>query len=149
MVVNLPCLKGSCPNFLRPTCPYTECQLSFQTGSCPTERTTAGYSSCLYLILLTTSFHRVLLFSGRFALFPLVGSGADAALFALHLCRVPFQAPARSQNHLQPGRGLELICRLATLLMLLMLPSFPGALCPSASFSDHMPFPSSELRKSP
>ena len=47
MVVNLPCLKGSCPNFLRPTCPYTECLLSFQTGSCPTEETTASYSSCL------------------------------------------------------------------------------------------------------
>lgn len=47
MVVNLPCLWGSCPNFLRPTCPYTECQLSFLTGSCPTETTPAGYSSCL------------------------------------------------------------------------------------------------------
>ena len=49
MMVNLPCLKGSCPNFLRPTCSYTECPLSFQTGSCPTEGTTAGYSSCLYI----------------------------------------------------------------------------------------------------
>ena len=55
MMVNLPCLKGSCPNFLRPTCSYTECQLSFRTGSCPTERTTASYSSCFYLILLTDS----------------------------------------------------------------------------------------------
>lgn len=49
MMVNLPCLMGSCPNFLRSTCSYTECPLSFLTGSCPTERTTAGYSSCLYL----------------------------------------------------------------------------------------------------
>ena len=49
MMVNLPCLKGSDPNFLRPTCSYTECSLSFLTGSCPTERTTASYSSCLYL----------------------------------------------------------------------------------------------------
>ena len=48
MMVNLPCLKGSCPNFLRPTCPYTECLPSFLTGSCPTERTTASYSSCFY-----------------------------------------------------------------------------------------------------
>ena len=50
MVVNRPCLMGSCPNFLRSTYSYTECQLSFQTGSCPTERTTASYSSCLILI---------------------------------------------------------------------------------------------------
>ena len=50
MMVNLPCLMGSGPNFLRSTCSYTECQLSFQTGSCPTERTSASYSSCLILI---------------------------------------------------------------------------------------------------
>ena len=54
MMVNLPCLMESCSNFLRPTCSYTECWLSFQTGSCPTGRTTASYSSYLYLILLTS-----------------------------------------------------------------------------------------------
>ena len=48
MMVNLPCLMVSCTNFLRPTCSYTECPLSFLTGSCPTEETTASYSSCLY-----------------------------------------------------------------------------------------------------
>ena len=48
MMVNLPCLMVSCTSFLRPTCSYTECPLSFLTGSCPTERTIAGYSSCLY-----------------------------------------------------------------------------------------------------
>ena len=48
MMVNLPCLMVSRTNFLRPTCSYTKCPLSFLTGSCPTERTTAGYSSCLY-----------------------------------------------------------------------------------------------------
>ena len=48
-MVNLPCLMVSCTNFLRPTCSYTECPLSFLTGSCPTERTTASYSSCLFL----------------------------------------------------------------------------------------------------
>ena len=34
-MVNLPCLMGSCPNFLRPTYSYTECRLSFLTGSVP------------------------------------------------------------------------------------------------------------------
>ena len=48
-----------CPNFLRPTCSYTECPLSFQTGSCPTERTTAGYSSCLYFDFTDLPFHIV------------------------------------------------------------------------------------------
>ncbi len=63
MMVNLPCLMESCSNFLRPTCSYTECRLSFQTGSCPTERTTSSYSSCLYLILLTGLFCKALKFS--------------------------------------------------------------------------------------
>ena len=67
MVVNLPCLWGSCPNFLRPTCPYTECWLSFQTGSRPTERTTVSYSSC---------------FCGSLPAFPLCG----ADLFQRTLC---------------------------------------------------------------
>jgi hypothetical protein len=49
MMVNLPCLMGSCPNFLRPTCSYTECRLSLFTGSCPTENTPASYSSCFVL----------------------------------------------------------------------------------------------------
>ena len=53
MMMNLPCLMASCANFLRPICSYTECRLSFQTGSCPTERTTASYSSCLFWLLLT------------------------------------------------------------------------------------------------
>ena len=48
MMMNLPCLMASCANFLRPICSYTECRLSFQTGSCPTECTTASYSSCFY-----------------------------------------------------------------------------------------------------
>ena len=69
MMVNLPYLRGSCPNFLRPTCSYTERRISFQTGSCPKERTTASYSSCLYLILPTSAFNKVLIFSGRFTLY--------------------------------------------------------------------------------
>lgn len=53
MMMNLPCLMASCANFLRPICSYTECRLSFQTEAYPTERTTASYSSCLFLLLLT------------------------------------------------------------------------------------------------
>lgn len=35
MMMNLPCLWGSCPNFLRPIYSYTECQPSSKTGSVP------------------------------------------------------------------------------------------------------------------
>lgn len=79
MMVNLPCLKGSDPNFLRPTCSYTECSLSFLTGSCPTERTTASYSSCLYLDFTDLPIpRRVQIFRGRITLPRLAGLCDDA-----------------------------------------------------------------------
>ena len=46
MMVNLPCLMVSCTNFLRPTCSYTECQLSFPAGSMP-----YGVNSCRLQLL--------------------------------------------------------------------------------------------------
>ena len=54
MMMNLPCLMGSWPNFLRPTCSYTECWLSFLTRSCLTEWTSVSYSSCLSWLLPTS-----------------------------------------------------------------------------------------------
>ena len=110
MMVNLPCLMGSCPNFLRPTCSYTECPLSFQTGSCPTERTTAGYSSCLYFDLtdLPTPLGTGIPSTLPPASFP-AGHYSDAVPAAPHRYRVPFQNPARFRNHPQPGKVLEYI----------------------------------------
>ena len=108
MMVNLPCLKGSCPNFLRPTCSYTECPLSFLTGSCPTERTTASYSSCLYLDFTDLPIpHRVRIFRGRISLPRLAGLCDDAVPVVLHRYRVSFQNPARFRIHPEPGRALE------------------------------------------
>ena len=46
MMVNLPCLMGSCPNFLRPTYSYTECWLSLFTGS-----SSHGMDSCQLQLL--------------------------------------------------------------------------------------------------
>ena len=128
MMVNLPCRKGSCPNFLRPTCSYTECRLSFQTGSCPTEYTTASYSSCFILILLTARFHRVRIFRGRFTPFLPVGLVGDVVFFALHRYRVSFPEPCPISEHsaLEPGKGLELHVFCLLLLMLPALAPLPG-----------------------
>ena len=52
MMVNLPCLMVSCTNFLRPTCSYTECQLSFQTGSLP-----YGENYCQLQLLFVFDFY--------------------------------------------------------------------------------------------
>ena len=108
MMVNLPCLQGSCPNFLRPTCSYTGCQLSFLTGSCPTERTTASHSSCLYLDFTDLPIpHRVQIFRGRITLSRFAGLRDDVVLQVQHRYRVSFQNPARFQNYLEPRKALE------------------------------------------
>ena len=59
MRVNLPCLMGSCPNFLRPTCSYTECLPSFLAGSCPMKWPTESYSLFVVWFLLTLWFYKV------------------------------------------------------------------------------------------
>ena len=146
MMVNLPCLKGSCPNFLRPTCSYTECRLSFLTGSCPTEGTTASYNSCLYLILLTSWIFKVLIFSGRYTLLLAVDLVIYEVQIILHCYRVSFQNPARFQNPLEPSKVLDFLSILHA-FMLLQAPVRSGVLCPLTFFSDHIPFPSSELCK--
>ena len=107
MMVNLPCLKGSCPNFLRPTCPYTECPLSFQTGSCPTERTTAGYSSCFYFDSTDLMVLQGTVIPWTLTLPPPAGRCADAVPVVLHRYRVSFQNPAQFQNSLEPGKVLD------------------------------------------
>ena len=89
MAVNLPCLKGSCPNFLRPTCPYTECWLSFLTGSCPTESTPVSYSSCCSFSLLTRHLlWRYWLISGRVTvtIHPAVDHNINSYLFSFLNC---------------------------------------------------------------
>ena len=48
MTANLPCLMAPRANFLRTDYSYTEYRLSFVTGSCPKESTSANYSSCLF-----------------------------------------------------------------------------------------------------
>ena len=110
MMLNLPCLMVSCTNFLRPTCSYTGCQLSFLTGSCPTERTTVSYSSCLYLIvtdLLLPS--RKLFFSGRSLLFHrLVLLVMQCISHSIRVYGFPIQNPARFQilSAIRQGSGI-------------------------------------------
>ena len=124
MMVNLPCLMVSCTNFLRPTCPYTGCLLSFLTGSCPTEGTTAGYSSCLYLDFTGLSVPQGTDIPWTLPLPHFAGLCDDAVPVVLHRYRVPFQNPARFRTHPEPGRALELMM-LPKCLMLQPLLSSP------------------------
>ena len=86
---------------------YTECPLSFLTGSCPTERTTAGYSSCLYLDFTDLPLPQGTDFPWTLTLPHFAGLCDDAVPVALHRYRVSFQNPARLRNYPEPGRALE------------------------------------------
>ena len=147
MMLNLPCLMVSCTNFLRPTCSYTGCQLSFLTGSCPTEWTTVSYSSCLYLILtdlLLSS--RKLIFSGRSLLFHRLVLLVMQCIS--HSIRVSYPEPCPiSDTFCNPARlwniwfSLVLMPPVLTVrLVLLYLSTFS---------SDHMSSLLSALQKSP
>lgn len=136
MMVNLPCLMVSCTNFLRPTCSYTECQLSFLTGSCPKERTTASYSSCLYLIFTDLLLTPRKLFSVDALPCFICWSCWDAVYFTLHrVYGVPIQNPARFQNSLEPSKALDSNA-VFLLFMLPVLTSDPVLLYLLTSSSD-------------
>ena len=107
MMMNLPCLMASCANFLRPTYSFTECQLSFLTGSCPKEKIPTGYSSSLFLISLTCSFSKVLINSGRYALVQVVGLIIDEVFYTTSLSGF-FPEPCSISEHsgIQQGPGL-------------------------------------------
>ena len=107
MMVNLPCLQGSCPNFLRPTCSYTECQLSFLAGSMP-----YGEYSCRLQLLFVFDYlltclvpHSTHSVDATLCL-PLVGLLMTGIPFP-RLLRGPFQNPAQYQTFLQLSRILE------------------------------------------
>ena len=141
MMVNLPCLMESCSNFLRPTCSYTECRLSFQTGSCPTEGTPVSYSSCFYLIL--TDLHspmEICFHSGRFlpcsCLLVLLLMQCFFAAPSLPGC---FPEPCPNPVTPNPGKALELWCRLP--VMLPVSSAVPAVLYLTAVSSDHRSLP--------
>ena len=107
MMLNLPCLMVSCTNFLRPTCSYTGCQLSFLTGSCPTEWTTVSYSSCLYFDItdLLIPQGTVIPWTHPLLHFLLV---IVLMQLSIQLHRVSFQNPARFQilSAIRQGSGI-------------------------------------------
>ncbi len=102
MRINLLRQMESCSNFLCPTCPYTECRLNFQTGSCPTERTTASYSSYWFLILLTCLVGNVLIFRACYTLPHLVGICFNAAPFVTSSFSGYFPEPCPNPGKSEP-----------------------------------------------
>ena len=141
MMVNLPCLMESCSNFLRPTCSYTECRLSFLTGSCPTERTPVSYSSCFLFDPYRPALSHGNLFEQwtRSSMHLSAGLVADAVSFVTPSLSGYFLEPCPNPVIPNPGKVPELLCCL--LFMLPVSPSVPVFLCLTKVFSDHKSLP--------
>lgn len=106
--------------------PYTECQPSYKTGSCPTEKTDASYSSC-FLSLIVTDPHSpvvVLIFSVDAIplLFPVgllqMQSVSDSIVYGF-LFQNPLQSPMPSIRH---STEFWIILLVFLFLMLPMMP---------------------------
>ena len=111
MMMSLPCLRGSCPNFLRIIYHSLSASQAPKRGACPTEKTDAGYSSCFYVWLLLTCIH---LSWYWFTQWTLTISGscwsfADAVRSGLHHLRVsvPEPCPVSDASHQLLDRVLD------------------------------------------
>ena len=98
------------------------------------------------LILLTCPFRRVRIFRGRFPCFVTCWSlcWCSACCTPSLSGFFPEPCPISESSATRQGSGIN---NAVDCLMLQSLPSFPAAWCPSASSSDHRPFPSSESYK--
>ena len=87
MMMNLPCLRESCPNFLRPIYHTLSASQAPKRGGMPHGKTAAGYSSCFYVWLLLTCIHLSWYWFTQWTLYHL--------RFLLVFCRCsPFRTPS-------------------------------------------------------
>ena len=127
MMMNLPCLRGSCPNFLRPIYHTLSASQAPKQDPCPMVNTDAGYSSCFFLFdcyLPAFIYYGTDLLSGRYTTMAYCWSFADAVRSGLHHLRVsvPEPCPVSDASH----RSLDRVLECVTCISLFpMLPSVP------------------------
>ncbi len=150
---------GSCPNLLRPACPYTGCRLSSFAGSVP-----HGVYSC-QLRLLFFIIYRLLpalhLLSWRWLSQWMLTPCSDLCRFSCR-CRFlqrhhervsipePWQIPALAADARQDPGIMCMVLPSVVLLCLFMplrLSHLPDALCPSSFLPDRTPCRFSRLRR--
>ena len=152
MMMNLPCPKGSCPNFLHPIYHTLSASQAPKQGPGPMVNTDAGYSSCFFCLIVTDLHSSIMVLIYSVDTIPLqipVSLLADVVRFRPHRLRVsvPEPCPVSDAFHQPLDRVLDL------LLLFTMLPLVPVKL-PDVSYLstvsvDHKLSLSSELCKSP
>ena len=114
MMMNLPCLKGSCPNSLRPIYHTMSASQAPKQGPCPMVNTDAGYSSCFFCSIVTDLHSSIMVLIYSVDAIPLqipVSLLADVVRFRPHRLRVsvPEPCPVSDAFHQPLDRVLELL----------------------------------------
>ena len=114
MMMNLPCLRGSCPNFLRPIYHTLSASQAPKQGPCPMVNTDAGYSSCFFCSIVTDLHSSIMVLIYSVDAIPLqipVSLLADGVRFSPHRLRVsvPEPCPVSDAFHQPLDRVLELL----------------------------------------
>lgn len=112
MMMNLPCLKGSCPNSLRPIYHTMSASQAPKQGPCPMVNTDAGYSSCFFCSIVTDLHSSIMVLIYSVDAIPLqipVSLLADVVRFRPHRLRVsvPEPCPVSNSDHHRLDRVLE------------------------------------------
>ena len=112
MMMNLPCLKGSCPNFLRPIYHTLSASQAPKQGPCPMVNTDADYSSCFFCSIVTDLHSSIMVLIYSVDAIPLqipVSLLADVVRFRPHRLRVsvPEPCPVSDASHQLLDRVLD------------------------------------------
>lgn len=112
MMMNLPCLRGSYPNFLRSTYHTLSASQAPKQGPGPMVNTDAGYSSCFFCLIVTDLHSSIMVLIYSVDTIPLqipVSLLADVVRFRPHRLRVsvPEPCPVSNSDHHRLDRVLE------------------------------------------
>ena len=122
MMMNLPCLKGSCPNFLRPIYHTLSASQAPKQGPCPMVNTDAGYSSCFFCSIVTDLHSSIMVLIYSVDAIP-VSLLADVVRFRPHRLRVsvPEPCPVSNSDYHRLDRVLEVLTVLLFMLLLRLM----------------------------
>ena len=126
MMMNLPCLWGSCPNFLRPIYHTLSASQAPKQGPCPMVNTDADYSSCFFCSIVTDLHSSIMVLIYSVDAIPLqipVSLLTDVVRFRPHRLRVsiPEPCPVSNSDYYSLDRVLEALTVLLFMLLLRLM----------------------------
>ena len=154
MMMNLPCLRGSCPNFLRSIYHSLSASQAPKRGHAPRKKTMPATALVFMFDCYWPAFtcRGTDLLSGRYTISGSCWPFADAVRSGLHHLRVsiPEPCPVSDASHQQLDRVLECVTYISLFPMLPSVPVLlPGVWYLSTVSADHKLSLSSGLCKSP